>query len=120
MKARRHFSPIRLAKKKKLKARISRAEPALMASWLRSSSPLRQPGFGSQAEPHHLSVGSHVLAAAHMEEPEGLTTRIYNYILGLWGGKKRRKKREIGNRCWLRENLSMKKKEGMFLKNGQE
>ena len=42
------------------------------------------PGCGPT---HHSS--SHAMAAAHMEEPEELTTRIYNYVLGLWGEKKR-------------------------------
>ena len=31
---------------------------------------------------------SHAVAASHMEEIEGLTTRIYSYVLGLWGEKK--------------------------------
>ena len=39
------------------------------------------------AEPHCLSFSSHAVAVAHIEELEGLTTRIYNYILGL--GKKK-------------------------------
>ena len=42
------------------------------------------------------SLICHAMAAAHIEELEGLTTRIYNYVLELWGGKKKRK---IGNRC---------------------
>ena len=50
---------------------------------------LRWPGFSSQAEPHHSSVSSHVVAAAHTEEPERFTTRICNYVLGLWGGEKK-------------------------------
>ena len=51
-------------------------------------------------EPHHSSVSSHAVAAAHTEEPEELTI-IHNCVLGLsWGGEKERKKkrREIGNR----------------------
>ena len=32
---------------------------------------------------------SHTVAASHIEELEGLTTRIYNYELGLWGEKKK-------------------------------
>ena len=40
------------------------------------------------AEPHHPPVSSHAVAAAHTEELEGFRTRIYNYALGLWGGKK--------------------------------
>ena len=45
--------------------------------------PVQFPGL----EPHHLSVSSHAVAAAHIEELEGLTTRIFNYVPGLWGGK---------------------------------
>ena len=44
-------------------------------------------------EPHHLSVSSHAVAAAHIEELERLTSRIYNYVLGLWGGKKHNKQK---------------------------
>ena len=42
------------------------------------------------AESHRLSVSSHAVAAGHIEELEGLTTRIYNYVLGLWGEKNKR------------------------------
>ena len=42
------------------------------------------------AEPHHLSVSSCAVAAAHTDELEGLTTRICNYVLGLWGGGAKR------------------------------
>ena len=49
---------------------------------------LWRPGFSSQAQ-NHSSVSSHSVAVAHIEELEGLTTRIYNYVLGLWGRKKR-------------------------------
>ena len=38
-------------------------------------------------EPHHPSVSCHVMVVAHIE-PEPLITRIYNHVLGLWGGKK--------------------------------
>ena len=41
-------------------------------------------------EPHHLSVSCHAVLVAHMEELEGLTTRIYNHVLGLWGTNKKR------------------------------
>ena len=30
------------------------------------------------------------MVVAHIEEPEGPRTRIYNYVLRLWGGKKKR------------------------------
>ena len=42
-------------------------------------------------EPHHPSVSSQAVAAAHIEEPEGLTTRIYNHALGLGEEGKKRK-----------------------------
>ena len=45
----------------------------------------------------------HAEAASHIEEREGPTTRIYNYVLGGFGEKKK-KKRKIGNRCELRGN----------------
>ena len=47
-------------------------------------------------EPHHPSVSCHSVAAVHIKELEGLTARIYNFALGLLGGKN--KKRKIGNR----------------------
>ena len=34
---------------------------------------------------HHSS--SHAVVASHTEELEGLAIRIYNYVLGLWGGE---------------------------------
>ena len=40
--------------------------------------PLWWPEFGSRLQNHNTPVSSHAVAAAHMEEPEGLTTRIYN------------------------------------------
>ena len=58
--------------------------PALMAKQLKFSAPasaaqVRFPGV----EPHHSSVSSHAVAAAHIAELEGLTTRIYDYVVGL-------------------------------------
>ena len=54
---------------------------------------LQWPGFGSPARNHttRLSVAMlwHVV---HIEELEGLMARIYNYVLGLWGGKKKRRR----------------------------
>ena len=47
-------------------------------------------------EPHHSSVSSRAVAAAHTEEPEELTT-VHNYVLGLCG-RKEEKRRKIGNR----------------------
>ena len=62
-----------------------------VALWLSSRAPLWWLGFAS-LDPgcgltHHSS--SHAVAASHIEELEGITTRIYNYVLGLWGGKKK-------------------------------
>ena len=34
---------------------------------------------------------SHAVVASHIEELEGLTTRIYNYVSGFWGEKKKNK-----------------------------
>ena len=42
----------------------------------------------------HRSPG-HAEAASHTAQPEALTTRIYNYVLGGFGEKKKKKK--IGN-----------------------
>ena len=48
-----------------------------------------RPGFTSPDPGHRLMhrLSSHDVAASHIEELEGLTTRIYNYVLGLWEGK---------------------------------
>ena len=70
-----------------------------MAEWLSSRAPLQGPGFAGLDPGHgptHCSSG-HVVAASHIEEVQGVTTRIYNYVLGLWGEKK--EKRKFGNRC---------------------
>ena len=64
----------------------------LVAEWLSSPALLRCLGFPS-SDPGHRPThhsSSHVVAASHIEELEGLTTRIYNYVLGLWGEKKKR------------------------------
>ena len=60
------------------------------------------PGFTS-SDPghrpaHHLS--SHTEAASPIEELEGPTTKIYNYVLGLWGGKT---KKENSGRFLIQE-----------------
>ena len=60
---------------------------ALMAQGFASSDPRHGPTYRSLG---------HAVVASHIEELERLTTRIYNYVLGLWG---RKKKRKIGNRC---------------------
>ena len=69
-------------------------EPALIAYWLEFSTlttwaaQVRLLGV----EPHHSSVSSHAVAAAHTEEQEEPTIRIYNYVQELWGGKKEKSK----------------------------
>ena len=59
-------------------------------------------GLGSilGAEPHHSSVSGRAMLVAHVEELEGLTT-IYYRVLGLGVGVGGRKRRKIGNRCYL-------------------
>ena len=55
--------------------------------------PLSGPGFlqfGSWVWTWHLSSG-HAEAVSHIAEPEGSTTRIYNYVGGFGGKKKKRK-----------------------------
>ena len=49
------------------------------------------PGHG----PVHCSL-SHAVAVSHIEELEGLTTRVYNMY---WGSGEEKKKRKIGNTC---------------------
>ena len=67
------------------------AKAALMAQWLEfgaltaSATQVHLP----VVEPHHPSVSCRAVVVAHMEELEGLTTRIYNHALGLWGEKKK-------------------------------
>ena len=69
-----------------------------MVEWLVSDGLLQWPGFcqfGSWAGTGHCSSG-HAEAASDIAQPEGPTTRIYNYVLGgLWGGEEGK---EIGNR----------------------
>ena len=67
-------------------------EPALVVWWFKFSAltaSAAQVCFPVM-EPHHLSVSCHAVTVAHIEELEGLTTRIYNHALGLWGEKKKK------------------------------
>ena len=67
-----------------------------MAEWLRSCALPRGSGFrwfGSWARTWHHSSG-HAEAATHTAELEGPTTRRYNYVLGGFGEKKKKLKRE--------------------------
>ena len=50
--------------------------------------------FGSWAQTWHRSSG-HAEVASHMPQWEGLTTRVYNYLLGVFGEKKGEKKAYI-------------------------
>ena len=45
-------------------------------------------GLDPERRPMHC-LSSHAEAASHIEELEGSTTRIYSYVLGLWGEKKK-------------------------------
>ena len=70
-----------------------------MAEWL-SFALLRFGGpgfheFGSWVRTWHHS-SSHAEMMSHIAEPEGPTTRIYNYVLG---GFEEKEKKTIGNRC---------------------
>ena len=40
-----------------------------------------------------MSVSSHAVVVAQIEEPEELTT-LHNYVLGLWGEKGRKKEED--------------------------
>ena len=53
--------------------------------------------FRSWAQTWHLS-SSHAEEASHIAQPEGPTTRIYNYVLGGFREKKKKKKK-ICNGC---------------------
>ena len=69
-----------------------------MAEWLSSQALLRRPGVSPVwAWTWYCSLG-HAEVASHIAQPEALTTRIYNYVLGGFEEKKEKKKK-IGNRC---------------------
>ena len=66
---------------------------SLVAKWLSLCALLWQPRVrrsGSRCGPSHCSSG-HAVVASHIGELECLTTRIYNYVLGLWGGGKKKR-----------------------------
>ena len=68
----------------------------LVAQQLNSHAPLWWPRFhqfGFWAQSWHHSSG-HAEAASHIAQPEGPTTRIYNYVLGGFGEKKKGKEKE--------------------------
>ena len=64
-----------------------------VAEWLSSTLCFSSPGFhqfGSWAKTWHHS-SSHAEMASHTAQPEGPTTRIYNYVLGGFGEEKKKK-----------------------------
>ena len=67
-----------------------------MAEWLSLHAPLWWPRVSLVrilgADMHHSS--GHAEAASHMPQPEGPTTKIYNYVLGGFGEKKKKKRRK--------------------------
>ena len=71
-----------------------------MAKWLSSHAPLQQPRV-SQVQILGTDMAPLIKpeVVSHIAEPEGPTTRIYNYVLGGSGEKKKKKKKKIGNRC---------------------
>ena len=64
------------------------ASPDGLVGKVRCSHHFSRPGSLPITEPHSGSVSCHALVVAYIEEVEGLTTRIYNPALGLWGEKK--------------------------------
>ena len=71
---------------------------------------LQQPGFPG-VEPHLLSVGSHDVAASHIDKLEGLTTRIYNYVLEFGEEKKQHpltKKQTAWEKHWRHQEAPIK------------
>ena len=66
-----------------------RAIPGGLVVKVQCSNCFSGPGSFPSPGTHQLSVSCHAVAAAHTEELEGLTTRIYNHALGLWGLKKK-------------------------------
>ena len=73
-----------------------------MAEWLSCMLRFGSPEFHQfvswvRSRPHS---SGHAVAASHMPQLEGPTTKkIYNYILGGCGEKKQKKKKKIGNSC---------------------
>ena len=78
-----------------------------MAEWLSSGTPFQWPrflGFRSWAWTQHCS-SSYAEVASHLAEPEGPTTRIYNYVLGGFEEKKKKRKKKIDNKVSSGANL---------------
>ena len=65
----------------------------------------------------HYSSSSHAVAASHIAQPEGPTNRIYNYVLGDFGEKKKKKvkKRRLATDVSSGANLKKKKESKLIL-----
>ena len=66
-----------------------------MTEWLSSHAPLQWPRVSPVcilAQTWHCSSG-HTEVASHMPQPEALTTRIYNCVLGGFGEKNKKTKK---------------------------
>ena len=78
-----------------------------MAEWLSSRASLQRPRvsliriLGADMGPS----SGHVEAASHIAQPEAITTRIYNYVPGRFGKKKKKKRLATDG-----ANLKQKKK----------
>ena len=66
-----------------------------MAKWL-SSCALLHAGSDPGCGPTHCS-SSHAVVVSHTEELEWPTTRIYNYVPGLWGEKKKKTQNKMAD-----------------------
>ena len=64
-----------------------------MVKLVRSAS-VAQGFTGSDPGRGHGTSSSHTEVVSHMAQPEGRTTRIYNYVLGGFGEKKKKKKKK--------------------------
>ena len=96
----KHFSELSSLLFIKFPSRNHSPGASPVAEWLSSHILLRWP---SVSPVQFLGVDmapliSHVEVASHMAQPVALTTRIYNYVLGGFGEKKKEKEK-IGNRC---------------------
>ena len=73
-----------------------------MVKWLSSRALLLRPRVSLVrilGATWHRSLG-HAEVVSHIAQPESLTTRIYNYVLGGFvEEKKKKEKKKIGNSC---------------------
>ena len=65
-----------------------------MAKWLGLHTPLQWPKGFAGSDPGCRHSLSHAGVASHIAQLETLTTRIYNYVLGGFGEKKKKEKEE--------------------------